>query len=510
MLANLDDETMGALMSALIAKNVARDEIPASAIVTGEEVMFHNQPKIMIPQGWSFAKTHEVLNRVEKDIETVVGHAKTFRYRPYDGAVAAYRVMHRRYGIAFGEAKYTMFGKEPPMTISVPISVGETIEVAWGSVTIPALDRTKFEIGHTMDPEYGLVFQLSAQYPKKLKKQIVSFFEEVEEELRTNSIYRGKAIVGTGNNPEFLDLSGFKREEVVFADTVQETLEGTIWSVLRYTDALRKEGVKIKRAGLLHGPYGCGKSSALQITALEAVDNGWTFIKAGVGQDINEAMKTARLYAPSVLAVEDIDVSASTSEDGKVSRLLETFDGITAKGAEMVVMMTTNHLKRIHKGMLRPGRLDAIVEISELDRNGIERLTRAVVARERLDELVDFDAVHKAMQITLKDPETDKDRVHTFFPAFVREALERAKTVAIGRNHGLGDYVLDTEALVVAANSLHSHLELYLAADEGERKPVVDTVLKELVRKSLDNAPIIDGDGDEMYWMQTAATNGSS
>jgi transitional endoplasmic reticulum ATPase len=38
--------------------------------------------------------------------------------------------------------------------------------------------------------------------------------------------------------------------------------------------------------------------------------------------------------------------------------------------------MTTNHKDEIHKGMLRPGRLDAIIEIGAMDRPGVEKLAR--------------------------------------------------------------------------------------------------------------------------------------
>lgn len=496
----MDDRT-AALLSALINATVKPGEIPASEIVTGDEVQFHDEPKILLPKDMSFGKAHEVLTRVEEDQETVVGHSKTYRYRPYDGAVACATVMHRRYGIVFGEATYSFFGKNPPETISVPVSVTETVEVPWGKVSIPAMDPTVLSIGQAIDGQYGLVFRLHSNYPKKYVKEVKAFFEDVENELRTNSIYRGKAVLGT-TIPEFLDTSGFRPEEIVFADDVTEILEGTVWSVLRYTAALRDEGVKIKRAGLMYGPYGCGKTSALQNTALIAVENGWTYIKAGVGQDVNEAMRTARLYAPSVLAIEDIDVAASTSEDGEVTKLLETFDGITAKGTEMVVVMTTNHLERIHKGMLRPGRLDAIVEIAELDRNGIERLIKAVVAPNRLDDDVDYTKVAEAMEITVGHSDGTYTN-HHFYPAFVRESCERAKTVAISLNQGIGDYILDTEALVVAAKSLHAQLKIMLQADEGERKPILDSVFKDAVKGAMHNALILDVDGDEYGKVKT-------
>ena len=49
-------------------------------------------------------------------------------------------------------------------------------------------------------------------------------------------------------------------------------------------------------------------------------------------------------------------------------RLLEMLDGITSKGKEVIGLFTTNHLSRIQKGALRPGRVDAREIVRELER----------------------------------------------------------------------------------------------------------------------------------------------
>src|SRR6185503_16685974 len=82
-------------------------------------------------------------------------------------------------------------------------------------------------------------------------------------------------------------------------------------------------------------------------------------------------------------------------------------------------------------------RLDFVVDIAALDRNGTERLVRAVVAPGKLDPTVDFDEVYKNME--------------KFEPAFVRATADRAKTFALTRAEGKPDYVLTTKDLVSAA-----------------------------------------------------------
>lgn len=499
MTATLNGQATGnisgdALMAALVANaTISQADLPASAIIVGDEISYTDEPKISLPRDMSLRRAREILTRVERDQHTEVAQTKKFSYRPNDGAVATARVMKRRYGITFGEKIQSFFGDRPPQTLSVPISVDETVEVPWGALSIPALPGVELYLGADYDRELGKVFVIQAEYKKKYTNEVKALFSEITKELKTNSIYRGKAILGT-DDPEFLDLSGFRSNEIVFADDVEEVLDGTIWSVLRYTDALKREGVRIKRAALLEGMYGCGKTSAGMLTAEIAVQNGWTYCKARPGEDVNDVLKLARLYAPAVVFVEDIDNEASTADGGEVSRLLETFDGVTSKGAELVVMMTTNHLERIHKGMLRPGRLDAVVHVGDLDRSGVERLIRAVVPANKLASDVDFDAVYESMHVMIDG--ADGPVRHGFFPAFVRETLERAKTVAIGRQQGGTKYVLDTESLRVAAASLRPQLKVMLEAEEGERKPVIDTVIQEAIQRAVNGVHIVDEDGD--------------
>lgn len=274
------------------------------------------------------------------------------------------------------------------------------------------------------------------------------------------------------------------------------TLEGSLWAVLRHREVLKADGVRIKRALLLEGPYGCGKTSAGQLTALEAVKAGWTFIAARPGRDnINEVLKTAKLYEPAVVFIEDVDNQTATSNTDDVAKLLETFDGITSKGSELALLMTTNHFERIHKGMLRPGRIDAVVEVADLDRNGVERLIKAVVNPDRLAAAVDYDKVYESMQIEIGG------KTVGFYPAFIREALERAKTFAVGRLGGSTNYVLDTADLVGAAVSLHAQLKAQQTANEGEKAPLLDQVFGQAINSAvagvINDVDVLDWDGDK-------------
>jgi hypothetical protein len=456
-------------------------------LITGDEVEFHEGKKISLPQGMTYKRAFEILTRLKEEAETPTQFDRVFLYRPDDGAHAAYHCMRARWGMALGKITETFFGVRPAESRTIQIAYGKTMQVPWGRVEIPHLDGLEFYILEDEHKEYGSVFKLYARGPKKHKAEVEALFDDVQEFLQTKSIYRGQALIGS-DSLEFLDLD-LDMTKIVFSDEVTAMLDGMLWSSLRYADAMRREGVSLKRAILLHGPYGTGKTSTGIMTAKEAVAAGWTFLSARPGKDkVENVLRTARLYEPAVVFVEDIDNQSNDADSGVVSRLLDAFDGITSKGGELMIVLTTNHLDRIHKGMLRPGRLDAIVEIAGLDRNGVERLIKAVVPKGKLSEACDYDAVYAEMD--------------GFLPAFVRETINRAVTFAVARTHGTGSYVIDTEDLCHAAQSLHPQLAALTDAGEGVKRPTLDLALEATVLDAMSRVETYDGHDDTYYATQ--------
>lgn len=457
-------------------------------IITGDEVEFHdNGPKIILPRHMTYKKAFDILQRLQQEAETPTTFERTFKYRPDDGAHAAYHCMKARWGMALGKLTETFFGTLPAETRTINIGVDQTMQVPWGKTEVPTMPGMDVYIREVNDPELGPLFNVTMVGPKKWKDEAHGLFNDIQEFLQTKSIYRGRAVIGA-NKMEFMNID-VDPNKIVFSDEATAMLEGTLWSPIRYAEAMRRDGVPLKRAVLLEGPYGTGKSSAGLLTAQVAEQNGWTFLSAKPGRDkIEDVLRTARLYEPAVVFIEDIDNQSNDGNDMAVTKLLDAFDGITAKGGELMIVLTTNHLDRIHKGMLRPGRLDAIIEIAGLDRNGVERLIKAVVPVGKLHQDVDFDEVYAQMD--------------GFLPAFVRETCNRAVTFAISRTKGIGSYVIDTPDLCGAAHSLHTQLKALNDAGEGVKEPTLDTALGRRVESVLSRLQTFDGHNDEMYGVE--------
>jgi SpoVK/Ycf46/Vps4 family AAA+-type ATPase len=243
---------------------------------------------------------------------------------------------------------------------------------------------------------------------------------------------------------------------------------------------MRRNNIPLKRAVLVEGPYGTGKSESGRLTAKEAVENGWSFILCRPNRDnLNEVLQTAQLYAPAVVWYEDLDVIGQGHSDQQISRLLDSLDGITAKGVEVLAGFTTNHVDKLQKGVLRPGRLDAVIHVGGLDEAGYEKLVRVTVPEELLGD-VDFSTV----AVSFKD----------FLPAFAKEAIDRSMRYAISRNQG-SPAPINTEDLVAAADGLRPQLELMNDAQEGVKRSPLEERFSGLFTQALNETRVLDDDG---------------
>lgn len=420
----------------------------------------------------------DVVRYVRSQSEPVVV-SKTFNYRPMDGAYATAQCLKKFFGYASSKGRPTPFGLEPPkeLTIDVGYVNGKLIQetVPWGDMVLPGIPEgtLTMTIDHTNN---GPLFKLNATVRKMDKPAIDGFYLCVDEYLAENSIYRGKAIMG---DMSFIDVDKIHPEDFVYSKEVWANAEVNFLSPLRDRDEIAANRLSSKRVTLLEGPFGTGKTGLLRTALKTAVANGATAIMCRPGyDDPMQVLSTAILYAGDtgvVVCIEDIDIQARDRDPQIVSRLLDVFDGPTTKGLPITVVMTTNHVETIHKGMLRSGRIDAVMHIGEMDRPGVEKLTRLVLG-DHLDVDVDFDAVYEA---------TDG-----FMPAYVKEGLERALRYTIADTGKAG--AIETEHLVFALNSLRPQYDLQAKASDKMRElPMLDAVFTERIQEAV-------GDVEEM------------
>jgi transitional endoplasmic reticulum ATPase len=452
---------------------------------TGTAVAYHVDPKnkVSIPEDMATSKAAAILAEAAVAEQEKQDFVRTFKYRPWDGAAALHRVMEKYFGTTGrGIPIKTFFGDIPPKMIEIEVAFGESIQVPWGDIAFATFEGV-ISLGASFDDEYGALFQITINCPKKYSAAVSGFFNLMESELHDGSIYKGQAIRGT-DNPKFLPLT--VDPSIVYNQDVYDNLDLALWGVIRHTELLNGEHTNTAPKVLLTGTYGTGKSETGRLTAKQAVDNGWTFIahdpKLSSLAELEKTVQTARLLAPSVVFVEDVERFAGADPQA-TSRVLDLFDGISSKGHEVILLSTSNHPQDFNKGMLRAGRLDAMIEIGPLNTEALEKLIRTV-CKDQLGK-VDFETVWKAMA--------------GYEPAFVRSTFDKARQSALIRQadklKAAGTYshaaarkfLLDTEDFVTAANSKRPQWEAHRDKAELADAPTVDSTMRGLLADFLTN-----------------------
>lgn len=179
-------------------------------------------------------------------------------------------------------------------------------------------------------------------------------------------------------------------------------------------------GIPYRRGYLLYGPPGTGKSSlSLALAGFFKMRIYIVSLSSVSASEENLASLFAELPRRCVVLLEDIDTAGLThtredakndtpSEDGadadeppkrkvnkngtpaapvqtppigrlSLSGLLNILDGVASQEGR-VLIMTTNHLEKLDKALIRPGRVDMIVKFDRADSQMIESIFRAIFA----------------------------------------------------------------------------------------------------------------------------------
>lgn len=445
-----------------------------------------NRADIVLPQKITYDTAITALIRHKEAMETYVETSpRFFKYLLDDGLVAAAHCLDKSFGISFSSgSKFN-----PPKSKSVKVSLTDAIEVPIQQVSIPSLgDDAKVFLSHGVDPSrphLGPVFFIQAYVRRMDQPLITQFLEDVERRLESHSIYRGQAVRLTdGGSLEFVDTSKYADpRRIVFNDAVTDAIQRYVLGPIANRDRLLARGVSPKRTTLAYGPFGTGKSSMLQMAAREAVACGHTWVEGGPAVNMTDLMRIGALYGPSVVGAEDIDNVANISDAAAVSELLEAFDGIAAKGADVKLVMTTNHKDRITPGMFRPGRIDNWLFIGPSDRPTMERLIRVNISEAELSDDVDFDALWEIIE--------------GFTPAYIHEVLNKAiiGAVVLSKSDSI---TVSTEDLLAAAVVVKAQWTLQQDAVEPPKPPTLDFAMREIQKDAVKDA-LFSVEAEELF-----------
>lgn len=193
-------------------------------------------------------------------------------------------------------------------------------------------------------------------------------------------------------------------EDVGGLEEAKEKLRELIELPLIRPDLFAKAGIKPSKGILLSGPSGTGKTLLAKAVATEANANfisvkGPELISKWVGESekhVREIFKKARQVSPSIIFFDEFDsiskvrgMSMSDATERVVNQLLTELDGIEEL-EKVVVIAATNRRDLIDPSLLRPGRIDAIVELSVPDIKTREKIFEVHTKNMPLEKSVDL------------------------------------------------------------------------------------------------------------------------
>jgi chaperone BCS1 len=162
-------------------------------------------------------------------------------------------------------------------------------------------------------------------------------------------------------------------DSVVLPPGLKERVVADLDKFVASRDLYRGRGIPHRRGILFTGPPGNGKTSLIRALATH-LKRDIAIIKLNVRGMDDAALQTAfssDIVKEGIIALEDIDClfEGRLGQESKVtfSGLLNAIDGIASQEG-LILCMTTNHPEKLDPALIRPGRVDLQVEITNVVR----------------------------------------------------------------------------------------------------------------------------------------------
>lgn len=282
--------------------------------------------------------------------------------------------------------------------------------------------------------------------------------EAIETAVAQGRSYRGKVLSleasetfrGTAANSLIVHFRTLVEEhELILPDIVKNALDRHIIHFAAERGALKSLGQSGRKGVLLYGPPGTGKTHTIRYLAQRLHDHTTFLVTAEQIGLIAVYFRLARLFAPSIIVIEDADLIArqrddmsSACDEVMLNRLLNEMDGLRSD-ADIFVIMTTNRPHTLETALIqRPRRIDHAIEVPVPD-----AMCRARLLRLYGDALV----------IEPKAFEKLIERTEGVSAAFIKEVARRLAQQSISARH-LGQ---------IDADDLEAVLEEMLSERDG-------------------------------------------
>ncbi|MEK6982762.1 MAG: CDC48 family AAA ATPase [Candidatus Micrarchaeota archaeon] len=177
----------------------------------------------------------------------------------------------------------------------------------------------------------------------------------------------------------FVERPNVRWEDIGGMEAVKQEIKDAVELPLKKPEVFEQMGIRPLKGILLYGPPGTGKTLLAKAVAKESEANfisinGAQILSKYVGESektVREIFRKARMAAPCVIFIDEIDSIASIRGSGGegnrvtdrvVDTLLTELDGLKAL-KNVVIIAATNRPDILDPALLRSGRFDRIIEV---------------------------------------------------------------------------------------------------------------------------------------------------
>lgn len=467
-------------------------------IIAVSEIQKHGE-KLILPENMTLKQAIDLLERRAEYEKETTQFREEYDVLPYDGAHALAEVLINKFGWAPATSTPSFFGDIPPKLINIEVAPGEFKVVPWGRFSLPNI---KGHIETTVARKDGrYTFAIGATILRMNEDTVRSLFAEVREYLKEGSIYKGKAIQMRFRDeegkplempqPKFLDTRRINPSGLIYAQEVMDSVDTNLFTPISRAADCIDNGIPVKRGVLLAGTYGTGKTMAATVASRLATDAGITYVYAKRADELADAIEFGKQYQSPACVVfcEDIDRSVNGERSVEMDDILNILDGIDTKHSNIITVLTTNDLESINPAMLRPGRLDAVINVTPPDALAVEKLIR----------LYGGDAIAADTDLSAAGRELAGN-----IPAVIAEVVKRAKLSQL-RLQAPGTKVeqISDAAITEAAKTMRAQVTLLRERSEAKvEAPTIDVLFKQLVNKAVsdhDTVTVMSQKVDKMH-----------
>ncbi len=272
---------------------------------------------------------------------------------------------------------------------------------------------------------------------------------EIRKLAHERNVYRGHVLALGAHGPDsigFHNLPQIERDSIILPPRLLQTIERNTLSFVELSPRLRAAGRHVKRGLLFHGPPGAGKTLTIMYLLAQMKGRTVILLTGRVMGLITQACQLARLLAPSVVVLEDVDLIAEERERENAAgpllfELMNEMDGLS-EDTDVLFILSTNRPDLLEPALTaRPGRIDQAIEFPLPDAD----------CRRRLLALYG-----KGLDLQIEDLEGMVRRTEGVSSAFIRELLRKAALIAADQSRE------STAPLVVADTHLREALQAIL------------------------------------------------